>query len=62
MWIMSKMSCDVVTLTTLDNYLLLLVIVNICKDSSHSWAQTIIKYKFYKAWELTLQVKIKPIE
>lgn len=46
---MSKMSCDVVTLTTLDNYLLLLVIVNICKDSSHSWAQTIIKYKFYKA-------------
>lgn len=46
---MSKMSCDVVTLTTLDNYLLLLVIVNICKDSSHSWAQTIMKYKFYKA-------------
>lgn len=46
---MSKMSWDAVTLTTLENYLLIVVIVNICKDSSHSWTQTIMKYKFYKA-------------
>lgn len=44
-----NMSWDAVTLTTLENYLLIVVIVNICKDSSRSWTQTIMKYKFYKA-------------